>query len=148
MAEGPSSGLINVSKATKLKNAIFKCNLDPGWISLILRTITRDHRNLQLVGIEASEVLLGVIAGGGDPEDALGQDICEGWLELDLLLAQLCESHSISLEVSYVARGMIDEDDARSLLEYLLPEVMGKGRVKLIGWDGGSEWEFPYCPGS
>ena len=115
---------------------MFLCNLDPGWITSTLKTITRDHRNLQLVGIDASDVLFGIVTDDGDPEDALGQDIYGGWLELDLLLAQLRESHSISLEVSYNAHGMMIEDDAKSLLEYVLPEVMGKGRVKLIGQEG------------
>ena len=119
----------------KLKDAMFRCNLDPGWITSTLRTITRDHRNLQLVKIDVSDVLFDIDDDGANIEDFLKRNVHERWLELDLLLAQLCESHSISLEVSCDAYRMVDEDDAGSLLEYLLPEVMGKGKVK-IGQEG------------
>ena len=115
---------------------IFECDLDPGWITSTLETITREHRNFQLVNIDVSDVLLDIDTDDADPEDVLGQNTYGRWMELDLLLARLCESHSISLEVSYNAHGMMDEDDTKSLLEYLLPEVMGKGRVKLIGQEG------------
>ena len=119
--------------ATKLKNVIFDCDLDPGWITLTLETITREHRNLQLVNIDVSDVLLDINIDDADPEDVLGQDTYGRWMELNLLLARLCESHSISLELWYDARDVMDEDDARSLLECLLPKVMGKGGVELIG---------------
>ena len=135
----PLSGSINLSKSTMLKDAIFECRIDPGWITLTLNTLTRDHRNLQLVAIDASGVLStirfainDVDANSADPRDILGQDRFKKWLELDLLLAGLCESRSISLEIPYEADYLMDDDDAKSWLKRLFPEVVGKGRAELI----------------
>ena len=117
-----------------LKDATFECIIDPGWITLTLNTLTRDHRNLQLVAIDTSDVLstIHVNANPADPRDILGQDRFKKWLELDLLLAGLCESRSISLEIPYEADYLMDDGDAKSWLKRLFPEVVGKGRAELI----------------
>ena len=130
----PLSGSINLSKSTMLKDAMFECRIDPGWITLTLNTLTRDHRNLQLVAIDTSDVLstIHVNANSADPRDILGQDRFKKWLELDLLLAGLCESRSISLEIPYEADYLMDDGDAKSWLKRLFPEVVGKGRAELI----------------
>ena len=135
----PLSASINLSKSTMLKDAMLECTIDPGWITLTLNTLTRDHRNLQLVAIDASTVLRTIHSEIDDVDahsvnlgDIIGQDRFRKWLELDLLLAQLRESHSISLEIPYVVDYAMDDDDAKVLLKRLLPEVVGKGRAELI----------------
>ena len=126
-----------------MNNATLTCVLDPGWITLTLKTITRDHRNLQLITLDASEVLTVLQDNYDDdhpttPVDVLGQNMFNSWIELDLLLAKLSESHSFNLEVLYdLYDVMPDEDQARSWAECLLPEFMGKGRVKLVRLAGG-----------
>ena len=110
---------------------------------MTLKTITRDHRNLQLITLDASEVLTVLQDNYDDgnpttPVDVLGQNMFNSWIELDLLLAKLSESHSFNLEVLYdLYDVMPDEDQARSLVECLLPEFMGKGTVKLVRLAGG-----------
>ena len=126
-----------------MNNVTLTCVLDPGWITLTLKTITRDHRNLQLITLDASEVLTVLQDNYDDdhpttPVDVLGQNMFNSWIELDLLLAKLSESHSFHLEVLYdLYDVMPDEDQARSWAECLLPEFMGKGRVKLVRLAGG-----------
>ena len=126
-----------------MNNVSLTCVLDPGWITLTLKTITRDHRNLQLITLDASEVLTVLQDNYDDgnpttPVDVLGQNMFNSWIELDLLLAKLSESHSFNLEVLYdLYDVMPDEDQARSWVECLLPEFMGKGTVKLVRLAGG-----------
>lgn len=72
-------------------------------------------------------------AGGAYPPDPgytgnnIGQATYLEWLELDRILVQLRESHSIHLKVLLWA----DEQKAKSWMECLLPEVMAGGTVCL-----------------
>ena len=119
------------------------CALDPSWITLTLRTITRDHKNLQRVAIDASDTTHEAVFDHDQPihpGEVLGDTAYKGWLELDGLLAQLWESHSICLEVLYDEFDSVDENGARSWMECLLPEVMGKGKAELVGIGSGWVW--------
>jgi hypothetical protein len=98
----------------------------------MLRTITRNHKNLQRITIDASNVADSDDFHSASPVEVLGPTTCEGWLELDHLLAQLRESHSITLEITYGPDLSVDEDSARSWMGSLLPVVVGKGMAKLV----------------
>ena len=56
-----------------------------------------------------------------------------GWSELDLLLAQLRESHSIRPEVKYTVPSSVNLTKARRWVESLLPEVSTGGMVDITG---------------
>lgn len=126
---------MDLSRATKLKDATFIFIVDPGWITSTLRTITCDHGNFQRLTIDATDVLATFRnANLIDLVDILGETTYEEWLELDDLLARLWESHSTCLEVQYNSvKGLeMEEDRAVSWMTCLLPEVMRKGRAKLV----------------
>jgi hypothetical protein len=62
----------------------------------------------------------------------LGETVYQEWLELDRLLVQLCELHSIRLEV-------VDETyEMRTRMKVLLPQVMAREG----GWPGRGDDEF------
>lgn len=74
--------------------------------------------------------------GLSDREDirhAVGETACQAWLELDRLLVQLCESHPIRLEVRHNLHVDADGSKERSRMKILLPEVMTRGMVDLVG---------------
>jgi hypothetical protein len=134
-------GPIDLLKARKLKGVMLMCILDPSWITLTLRTITRDHKDLKRIAIDASEAVHEAVSDDERfiyPLDVVGDTAYESWLELDDLLAQLWESHSICLEVLYDGSDLADENRVRGWMRYLLPEVVGKGKVKFVmigtGW--------------
>ena len=62
-----------------------------------------------------------------------GETAYQGWLELDRLLVQLCESHSIRLKVLYIPRINIDGRKKGSRMKTLLPEVGTRGLADLAG---------------
>jgi hypothetical protein len=128
-AQESLSGPIDLSKATKLKDLSLVSILDPGWITSTLRTITRDHGNLQRFTIDVSEVLEVLDVGDPNPtgpRDILGETVYERWLELDRFLAQLLKSHPICLEFLCPSFASIDEEDARILVSRLLPGITGR----------------------
>ena len=91
---------------------------------MTLRTITRDHRNFQ-------QLLLETFWEDYDPHVGSDGLVDQGWLELDSVLAQLWESHSIRPRVIYNIPTGIDESGARLRVESLLPEVTSRGIVHL-----------------
>ena len=97
-------GPVCLSKAMNLKVVGFKCSSNPKWVALILRTLTPHHTNLQQITIDAPYIFyarLGQDFSGHGPKGLLGETVCDAWLELDHLLAQLWESHSVRLKVLY-----------------------------------------------
>lgn len=63
---------------------------------------------------------------------AIGEAYHAEWLELDRLLAQLRESHSIRLRVMYEAPSSMDRELARGYMKCLLPEVITRGTVEMV----------------
>jgi hypothetical protein len=118
---------IDLSKATKLRSVEFLCQLNPRWITVALRTIMHNHRALHL-SISVPDALdypgytLAKNVG-----HSIGEAASLGWLELDRLLIQLYESHSIRPKILFRE----DEQNARGLMGRLLPEVMAGGIVEL-----------------
>jgi hypothetical protein len=117
--------LIDLSKATKLRDLVFECATNPRWITMALRTIGRNHQNLQQLSIRAP--------GNFDSSELasikreIGEDGYMGWLELDRFLAQFHDVRSIRPKVLF--RG--EEQRARSCAKLLLPEIMAGGIVDL-----------------
>ena len=127
---GPTS--VDLSKATRLKDIIFWINsLGPEWVTAALRTVTPNHRDLRQISI--SEAHLSILTGYYyDTEVQLVEEQALGqWLELDRVLAQLRESHSVSLKV--VCPALLEkEKSVRDLMGRLLPEATRGGTVILF----------------
>ena len=127
-------GLIDLSKATQLKDMVFVSEKHPHWIVMALRTITPDHRQLQRVSIVVHNKLYRTSASYTNPPHAMhivGETSYREWLELDRLLAQLCESRSICLEILLIPALSVDTNRVNSIVEGLLPELMTRGLARL-----------------
>ena len=125
---------IDLSNSTRLKDLVFLCTFDPYWIATTLQTITHNHGNLQRVSVIVPEVLYRSSLNRPDPADiihAVGETIYQEWLEVDDLLAQLCETHSIHPEVLYNVPPSMDGTRARRLMESLFPELTARGLARL-----------------
>ena len=124
---GPlGSALIDLSKATKLKNVVVQFNsFRVEWLTTALQTITPKHRDLRQITIGVSyyvSPLRSRVTVKEIMEEYSGQ-----WLDLDRLLVQLWESRSIRLEVCTI------EPDVTDHINCLLPEVTERGIIDLVG---------------
>ena len=123
------SAHVNLSKATKLKEMVFTLWPQSRWLINTLRTVTRDHKELEEITLDMRWEY------DSDQEgimDAVGEAGYQEWLEVDHLLIQLCESHSIRLSLGLDAMG---EDEERSPWNILLPGVMARRVVDLASED-------------
>ena len=129
---------VNLGKTSKLKAVALRCWSRPGWILETLQTVTRDHKELKWITIQAVSGR-GLNEGCEGVKDAIGEISYREWLELDQVLAQLCESHSVQLRVAYNLHVDMDGSKERDRMEVLMPEVMARG---LVDWsDGEDEFE-------
>ena len=85
--------MLDLSKATKLRNVAFRSGQDAEWISKTLRTV--QLQNLQHISLELPPRPLFVV------EPSIWRAVRPGWLDLDFLLAQLWTSHSLYIEVMH-----------------------------------------------
>ena len=134
-------GLIDLSRVTKLREAVFTCGPDPKYAALSLQTITRHHTDLQQITIDTSYTLYTLDLDFVDCVEFVyedGENMYQGWLEIDHILSQLRKSHSIRLKVWYSPPSEMDGMRARGYLRNLLPEVTMEGMVDLN--KGDSEW--------
>ena len=127
----PQSAQVNLSKATNLKDLVFKFWFHPRLLLTTLRTVTSDHRKLE-------QITLAILSSRGlrDREElrhADGGVAYQEWLELDRLVAQLNESHLIRLKVLLNTR-RTDPDGSRerSRIKILFPVVTARGIVDLV----------------
>ena len=123
---------VNLSKATKLKAARFWCTeLRVEWITMALRTITPNHRNLRqiFIGIPYALSRHGV---GANIRQTLGETIYERWLDLDHLFIQLWESNSIRPGVRYSCTSESEKKETVDCVSCLLPEATKRGIVDLV----------------
>jgi len=107
---------------------------------MTLRTVTPNHRNLQQILLDISKAAFHLGLNRVDPArigDAIGETVYAEWLELDHLLAQLQESHSIRLKVLYDSPPWADGQGAGSYVEGLLPVLATRGAVDPIGQRSG-----------
>ena len=126
------SAHLNLSKTTKLKVVEFTLWLRPRLLSATLRTVTRDHKELE-------RITLTVVSSRGlhNCEEIRrgrtdGETVFREWLELDRLLAQLNESHSVRLTVMYNTHVDSDGSGERSRMGFLLPEATARRMVDLV----------------
>ena len=106
--------------------------LHPRWVLATLQTVTRDHGGLERItlimtswqGLSANHYIM----------LAVEETVRYGWSELDRLLVQLCESHSIRLEIGHNLIRDPDGSKERSRMKVLLPEVMTKCTVDLFAY--------------
>ena len=104
-ADEVSPGSIDLPKATGLGDAVLKWKWAPQWVAATLRTITHNHRNLQQISLETPWEIYAESLNAGDPVNfmsAMGETVYKGWLELDEVLVQLWESHSIRSELVHI----------------------------------------------
>ena len=83
---------LSSSGAKKLEDAIFYCEKDTQWIVAVLRSIVRNHRNLQKISIYTTYTLNGPDRADyyDDPMNirlVIGETNYQRWLELVRLLA-------------------------------------------------------------
>ena len=123
IAEPPE--IIDLSKATKLRDVTFGCSFNPRWVTTALRTVGCNHRSFQQFSVCAT-----VIDGSdlASIEPTVGKAGYSAWLELDRFLAQLHELHSIRPKVNFRDR---DRQTARGCAEFFLPKAMTGGIVDL-----------------
>ena len=132
----PWSGLIDLSKATKLKDVVFACGHHPQWAVMALRTVTPNHRDLQQFSLDTPYITYWPHLrdiNTASVRGALGETVHAKWLEIDHLLAQLWESHMIRPKVLYSSSPWMNERKSRRFVEILLPEVTARGTADLIG---------------
>ena len=128
---------IDLSEARKLKDATFTFGgQNPIWVLTALQTITHEHRDLQQITLHLPLIPSDPTPVHLDPADIelkIGETTYQHWLELDHLLAQLWEAHSIHLEVVYVVPSPKNRESANSRVDVLLPEVTRRGIANLVG---------------
>jgi hypothetical protein len=129
---------IDLSTATGLKDLTFRWRRKPQWVAMTLRTITRNHRNLQQISLNASwECYLGSMENKYDPagvRNVIGETLYRAWLELDEVLVHLWELHSTRLEVVYITDSGMCSRKARRWMESLLSGAVARGIVRLVEW--------------
>ena len=131
-------GSTDLSKATQLKDTLFVCKYNPKWIIVMLQSVTRNHGNLQRVSITVPQVLYRPGFRDLEPINmltAVGRTAFWQWLELDKLLAQLQESHSIRPEVLFNVPPSMDREQAMNFTHSMLPRLTMRGLVGLR-WPG------------
>lgn len=136
----PLPGLIDLSKATKLRDATFEFRR-PQWVSDTLRTITPSNGNLQQISLGAPYVIFTLSFRSVDPATlprVLGETTYREWLELDRLLVLLWETHSIRLKILYLGSFRVDRPSARKCMDSLFPEVTTRGIANLEECEFGS----------
>ena len=119
----PRPTSIDLSKATKLTNVRF-CAESMGveWITEALQTVTLEHRDLRQISIHVPYYFT--------PE-VTGDETHEVWLELDRLLVQLWESHSIHPKVTY-PKPDGEQRAVRDCIGCLFPEITTRGLTDLV----------------
>ena len=115
---------IDLSEATRLKSVVFRIeSWLVGWIVVALRTITSDHRDLREISIYASHRFDGNIRGFITRQVANRQ-----WSDLDRVLVQLWESHSIRPRIGHAKLG--------GRIARFLPDAAKRGIIDLINSHG------------
>jgi len=118
-------------KAVGLKSVAFR----PGssaidWITVALKTITPEHRDLQQVMIYVPYHLMPVRVCA-DVRQFFGEAACQQWLDLDCLLVQFWESRSIRprmIRTTSAGEGR----DMRGCIGLLTPEATRRGIIDVV----------------
>ena len=126
---GPT--LIDLSNAVKLEDVAFQLgSWSTEWVTTALQTITHKHRNFRQISIHIRPDLISLYAEPDLLWLLLGEMDHEP-LGLDRFLIQFWESRSIQPKVICATRtGSVQE--ARYCLDYLLPEIVARGRGEIV----------------
>ena len=124
--------------ATKLFQVSFRAgpNLRVDWMSMALRTITRKNQDLRRVYILVPYRLVAV-GSGADIREVIGGPLSGYWSELDRVLIQLSESHSIRPKVfcatfNEEGSGSYTPVAMRAYIACLLPKATKGGVVDVV----------------
>ena len=126
---------IDISAASGLKDVAFEWKSNSHWVAMALRTVTRDHGNLQQISLRTHWESYGMnllIEELADIARVAEETSHPGWLELDNLLAQLWESYSIRPRLIYPVPAWMNRRKAGRRVESLLSGVTGRGTIDLI----------------
>jgi hypothetical protein len=123
----PGATGTDLPKATKLKDVVFRLNSwSVGWVVRELQIITPGNRDLRQITIHMPYGLIPAKALA-DVRWTVGEAQYGEWSDLDRLLVQLWESHSIHPTViSEKWQDMVDS------IGWLLPEITKKGMIDLV----------------
>ncbi|KAF9644820.1 hypothetical protein BDM02DRAFT_3121298 [Thelephora ganbajun] len=122
-------GLIDLSKAPKLRDAILRPRLlNVAWVTIALQTISPKHRDLRQVSIGVHCDLL-VVADAN-----IGKTIRGQWMNLDRILVQLWESHGIRPKVvcSVTEEEKEGEEAMHEYIGSLFPEITRRGIIEPV----------------
>ena len=99
---------------------------------MALRTVTPDHRHFQQISLYVPRLRSRYTKNAAYDRYGVGESCYRQWLELDHLLVQLWESHSIRLTVSYRASPGKEGEVTDSRVHNLLPEVTNRGIADFV----------------
>jgi len=120
---------------TRLEDVAFRLgSWAVNWITSALRTVTPEHEGLQRISIRVPFHLTPSTVCA-DARQTVGEGIFRQWSELDRLLVQLWESHSIRPKVIYMT--LRDETEGtRDFVQRLLPATTTIGMTDLVECHG------------
>ena len=119
--------MVDLSKAMKLKEVLFTCKF-PGieWVTATLETATK-LQDLQRISIYVRSIVTRITLANGEEQTHTP------WSDLDPLLIQFWESHSIRTKVSYPPQDPEDEGrGGASWYKHMLPESSERGVINLV----------------
>ncbi|KAF9778129.1 hypothetical protein BJ322DRAFT_1214809 [Thelephora terrestris] len=120
-----SEAVIDLSKATKLRQVAFVFETDANWITNTLNTILPEHRDLQKILIYFVPYLE---ISPDDPIDSkglVGEEVYKQWMDLDGRLAQLWEAHAVRTKLIAARKEF-------RIAMSLLPEIAKRGILQLV----------------
>ena len=131
----PSSAVIDLSKATGLRGVTFLCGREGAeWVATMLRSVTSNHSDLRQITLFLPDMYFGPTLPRG-VLDGLGEALLSPWLELDRVLAQLWESHSIRPTVFHYEPRQPSGGfggTSGSCVHEVLPEITRRGTADLV----------------
>ena len=128
---GSGTASLNLSKATKLREALFRPeSKSVEWITMALQTITPEHRDLRRISIYVP-VHLTFSSVGANIGQYLGGVPSKWWSDLDHLLVRFWESCSIRPRVGCARQGE-EGQNTEYCIGCLLPEATKRRIVDTV----------------
>ena len=125
---GSESASFSVSKATKLRDAVFRPeSKNVEWIATALQTITPEHRDLRQISIYLPFQLT-FYKIDANIKRSFGEAASRSWSSLDHLLVQFWELRSIRPRVGCATQGEKGQN-TEYCIRCLLPETTKRGIV-------------------
>ena len=121
---------VDLSKAIKLKEVMFRCGLSGEWVTTTLETITSRHQYLQQISIRILRVRRYAQEGDFAIDWIERAYPVTWWSDLDRLLVQFWDSRSIRPKV--LLPPTRKEVGMKDWGEHLFPELTRRGVVDLV----------------